>query len=81
MAFKRKRLRNEDGSINHNPAKCHYCGEIKALWSLHGGYSQYSGGKRCCDDCFPKVQELGRKEEKRSSNEMSEGDYQSWGKL
>lgn len=52
MALHRKRKEDEK--------RCYFCKDNITNKTAHGGYVQ-GGGKRCCEDCFPKL----RKEEDR----------------
>ena len=84
MALKRKRIK-KDGQFINIPVTCYICKEKKAFHTMHGGYvGHYKnyGGKMCCDDCYPSVQvEECKYIEKESDYEMSEADYQTWGRL
>ncbi|MCA1029274.1 hypothetical protein LCM23_25005 [Cytobacillus kochii] len=85
MALKRKKIKSSDGKFLNHPVTCYLCKEKKAFHTMHGGYvGHYNryGGKTCCNDCFPSVKEEERKHFIRENDcEMSEADYQTWGRL
>lgn len=84
MALHRKKIKDENGDFIAKPRRCYICKEKKAFHSMHGGlvghYYNYRG-KLCCDDCIDSV----CKEEQRllakqgNLNELSEGEYQTFG--
>lgn len=85
MAFKRKKIKDEDGVAITKPRRCYICKEQKAFHRMHGGlvghYHNY-GGKLCCNDCAPKVRAEERRLEKREGDpdDMTEGEYQAYGR-
>lgn len=84
MALRRKRIK-KDGVFIENPVTCFLCKKKKAFHTMHGGYVgiyNHCGGKTCCDACYPSIQEKERKHIANESDyEMSEADYQTWGRL
>jgi hypothetical protein len=74
LALNRKRKHND-------PVRCSFCGEKRAHHTLHG-LSRFGGGRTCCDVCFPGVKsEYVKEQEREAAYEMTEADYQTWGKL
>jgi hypothetical protein len=79
LALNRKRIKDIEGNFITKPVTCYICKEKKAFHSMHGG-SIDSGGKMCCDDCYPSMVEKNDAIIRKNSNyEMTEGDWQSWG--
>lgn len=85
MAFRRKRIKKDDGTFHEHPKKCFICKKYKAYHTMHGGlvshYENY-GGKPCCNDCVP----LAKQKEadwaaRDKSGPMSEGEHQAYGHL
>lgn len=73
MAIKRKK--RFDKSV-----KCSICKEVRALHTVHG-FRKY-GGNTCCDTCFPAIKaEHDAEIERERKYEMTEADYQTWGRL
>lgn len=73
MAIKRKKR-------YENPAKCSFCKEVRAYHTVHG-YHPY-GGNTCCNVCFPElIADYERERERERNYEMTEADYQTWGRL
>ncbi|MCR8981468.1 hypothetical protein [Brevibacillus laterosporus] len=81
MAFRRKKIKDkETGEFIASPVTCSICKEKRAFTTLHGNVRH--GGKTCCDDCFWTIKiEVEREEERNRNYEMSEADYQTWGRL
>ncbi|MGN7324855.1 hypothetical protein ACTHPT_14395 [Bacillus altitudinis] len=63
MAFRSRKLRDEQGCFINKPKTCSFCGEIKAFHSIHGGSVgfKYGGGKKACHAC---IKVLHKEEEK-----------------
>ncbi|MFF2531398.1 hypothetical protein ACFVS2_21060 [Brevibacillus sp. NPDC058079] len=81
MAFKRKRIKDKGtGQFITSPVNCSVCKEKRAYTTLHGNLRY--GGRTCCDDCFSSVKiEVENEQEKARNYEMTEADYQTWGRL
>lgn len=75
MAFRSKKLKNEEGDFIDKPKQCSFCGEIQAFHSVHGGHVgfKYGGGKKACQACIIMM----RKEEEKLQEE--EWEYRSLG--
>lgn len=85
MAFRRKRIKDENGQFITEPRACYVCKEKKAFWKMLGGaighYKNY-GGKLLCDDCYPVVKkENDLLDAKERNYHMTEADYQTWDRL
>ncbi|KQU12104.1 hypothetical protein ASG46_06080 [Bacillus sp. Leaf49] len=61
MAFRSKKIKNEQGDFIDKPKQCSFCGETQAFHSVHGGHVgfKYGGGKKACQACI----KIMRKEE------------------
>ena len=78
MAFRRKKIKDENGEFITKPRKCSICKEKKALMTMHGDYEY--GGQTCCDDCYPKIKEEVNKKNNEDEH-YTEADYQTWKRL
>lgn len=45
-----------DNEGNIKPARCAYCQQRKAFFTVVGTHYFWDSGKTCCDDCWPEVQ-------------------------
>ncbi|MEH7758146.1 hypothetical protein [Bacillus pumilus] len=75
MAFRSRKLKDEQGNFINKPKNCSFCGETKAFHSIHGGHVRfkYGGGKKACQACITMMQ---KEEEKLQEKEWG---YRSLG--
>lgn len=50
-----------DSEGNTKPARCAYCHQRKAFYTVVGTHHFWDSGKTCCDDCWPSVQSANNK--------------------
>jgi hypothetical protein len=62
------------------PVKCSICKKIRAFHTVHG--HRRHGGHSCCNTCYPSIKAEWENERAReNAYEMTEADYQTWGRL
>ncbi|WP_144468708.1 hypothetical protein [Bacillus pumilus] len=77
MAFRSKKIKNEQGVFINKPKTCSFCGEVKAFHSIHGGSVgfKYGGGKKACHVCIKAL----HKEEEKMKVKVKDWGYRSSG--
>jgi hydrogenase maturation factor HypF (carbamoyltransferase family) len=73
MALKRKKR-------YETPVKCAICKEKRAHHTIHG--YRLHAGQTCCDVCYPAIRKEWQAEvDREAAYEMTEADYQTWGRF